>query len=75
MARMLEDRMTTLTQTGLVIAGIILGVAVGYGLVVIVRNEDEQERTSQQRCLERGGKITMYAGGFTKWACEGMTKF
>ena len=66
----------TLTRTGLAIAAIILGVSTAvWGALQLAAHTDEQRRASQQRCIERGGKVTVYAGGFTNWAREGMTKF
>jgi 2-iminoacetate synthase ThiH len=75
MAYLLENKMAALTRTGLAVAGIALGIgAVVWGATALADHIQEQRRQSQQRCIERGGTVTVYAGGFTEWACEGMTK-
>lgn len=75
MSATLEDRMRNFLLFAIpAIGGLVILGAVVWGAKRLADYGLEQERLSQQRCLERGGKITQYAGGFTSWACEGMTK-
>lgn len=34
----------------------------------------QQTQAKKQECLDRGGKITEYHGGFTSWSCDRMTQ-
>lgn len=64
-----------------VLAAVLVGIlflatvlTLTVGVMQVGAHVDAQDRASELRCLERGGKITVYAGGFTRMACEGMTK-